>query len=86
MAKAESVELLHEDVSPAAKVEAVTENVSPQGARLITGSLCPPGRLVRLVAPAEHLRLPARVVYCQRLLDGKFAVGLQLQTRVEKWH
>jgi PilZ domain-containing protein len=73
------------DESPIAKVEAVTENVSPQGARVITDSICAPGKLVRLDAPAEHLQLPARVVYCQRLEERKFAVGLQLEVRIERW-
>lgn len=85
IAKTEVVELLHVDESPIAKVEAITENVSPQGARVITDSICARGKLVRLDAPAEHLQLPARVVYCQRLEERKFAVGLQLDVRVERW-
>ena len=85
IAKIEVVELLHVGESPVAKVEAITENVSPQGARVITDSICARGTLVRLDAPAEHLQLPARVVYCQRLEERKFAVGLQLDVRVERW-
>jgi hypothetical protein len=85
IARTEVVELLDVSESPIAKVEAITENVSPQGARVITGSICAPGKLVRLDAPAEHLQLPARVVYCQRLEERKFAVGLQLNVRVERW-
>jgi hypothetical protein len=85
MAKTEVVELLHVGESPIAKVEAITENVSPQGARVITDSICATGKLVRLDAPAEHLQLPARVVYCQRLEERKFAVGLQLDVRVDRW-
>jgi PilZ domain len=73
------------DESPIAKVEAITENVSPQGARVISNSICALGKLVRLDVPAEHLQLPARVVYCQRLEERKFAVGLQLDVRVEWW-
>lgn len=68
-----------------AKVEAVIENVSARGARLITNSMCAPGKLVRLDAPEEHLSLPARVIYCKRLGENKFAVGLRLNVRVEKW-
>jgi len=85
IAKTEVVELLHVDESLIAKVEATTENVSPQGARVITDSICAPGKLVRLDALAEHLQLPARVVYCQRLGERKFAVGLQLDARFERW-
>jgi hypothetical protein len=83
IAKTEVVELLHVDESPIVKVEAITENVSPQGARVITDSICASGKLVRL--DTEYLQLPARVVYCQRLEERKFAVGLQLDVRVENW-
>jgi len=81
--KAEVVELLGVE-SPIAKVEAIIENVSPRGARVITNSICAPGKQVRLNAPNEHLNLRGRVVYCQRLEDGRFAVGLQLDGRVAK--
>jgi PilZ domain len=85
IAKAEVVELLYMDELPMRKHRATIENVSPRGARVITSSMCAPGKPVLLEAPEEHLKLRARVVYCQRLAAGKFAVGLQLDTRVEKW-
>ena len=84
--KAEVVELLHVGESPNPKLEAITENVSPRGARVITDSMCAPGEMVRLEAPKEHLSLPACVVYCSRLGENKFAVGLRLNARFEKWH
>lgn len=83
--KAEVVELLQFDDAATSKLEAITENVSPGGARLITNSTCPPGKLVHFDAPEEHLHLSARVVYCQRLTKTKFAVGLQLTGRVKAW-
>ena len=85
IAKTEIVELLNLDGSPIAKVKAFTENVSPRGARVITDSIWAPGKFVRLDAPKELVNLPGRVVYCQPLGEGKFAVGLQLDVRVEKW-
>lgn len=81
-ARAEVVELLQLGES---KVEAITENVSARGVRLITNLNFAPGGLVRLDAPEERLKLTARVVYCQRLDEGKFAVGLQLEVCVEEW-
>lgn len=83
IAKTEAVMLLHLDQSPIAKVEALTENVSPRGARVLTDSVCAPGQPVCLDALEERLKLMARVVYCQRLHEGKFAVGLQLDVRAE---
>jgi PilZ domain len=85
MAKAEVIELLHLGESPTPKVEAITENVSPSGVRVITNSMCAPGELLRLGAPKDHLSLSARVVYCQRVEESKFAVGLELAVRVEEW-
>ena len=52
---------------------------------MITDSGYAAGRLVCVDALEERLKLMARVVYCQRLDEGKFAVGLQLDVRVEKW-
>ena len=52
---------------------------------MIADSVCAPGKVVRLNAPEEHLKLSARVVYCQRLDERKFAIGLQLEERVEAW-
>ncbi len=84
MAKAEVVELLDACESPI-KVAEITANVSPRGARIITDSVCAPGKLLHLDAQEEQVNLPGRVVYCQPLGNGKFAVGLQLDVRVEKW-
>jgi hypothetical protein len=81
--RTEVVELLHVGESPIAKVEAITENVSSQGARVITDSICATGKRLRLNALEGLLQLPARVVYCQRLEERKFAVGLRLDVRVE---
>lgn len=85
MAKTEFMELLLFGESPTPRVEAITENVSATGARVITSATYAPGELVRLEEPKEHLILPARVVCCQRLGENKFAVGLRLEGRVEKW-
>lgn len=84
--KAESVELLHFGESATPKVDAITQNVSPRGARVITNSMCSPGEVVRLGAPNERLNVLARVVYCQRVEESRFAVGLRLDVLVEKWH
>lgn len=68
-----------------AKVDAITENVSPRGARVISSSICAAGKAVLLDAPEKQLKVPARVVYCQRLQDERFAVGLELEVPLEHW-
>ncbi len=78
MAKAEVIELLHLGESPTPKVEAITENVSPSGVRVITNSMCAPGELLRLGAPKDHLSLSARVVYCQRVRKANLLLALNL--------
>jgi hypothetical protein len=64
---------------------AVTQNVSPRGARIVTDCNCTPGRHVLVTALEEGVKSLARVVYCQRVESTKFAVGLQLVVRVEEW-
>ena len=65
-------------------LKGVTENVSPRAAWVITDSVRARGKLVRLDAPKERVNLPGCAVYHHRLGEGKFAVGLQLDVRVEK--
>ena len=57
IAKTQVVELVPASESPIAKVEGVTENVSPRGARVITDSVCAPGKIVRLDAAKERVNL-----------------------------
>jgi hypothetical protein len=83
-ARAVTVELLRLDESQLNKA-AVTENVSPRGARIVIDWNCTPGKHVLVTAPEEGVKSLARVVYCQRLESTKFAVGLQLVVRVEEW-
>ncbi len=57
----------------------VTQNVSSRGVRVLTRRPLPPQeQLVATTADGE-VRMQARVVYCQGLPDGRFAVGLQFQ-------
>lgn len=60
------------------KETALTQNVSAVGIRLTTEKIWGLGDYV-LLRPHEK-RVPAqmRVVYCQRLENGRFAVGLEL--------
>ena len=62
-----------------------TENVSPRGARVVTGREWQPGARVLLICPEDNVRLEAEIVYYQRLAKNRFAVGLELSARVERW-
>jgi hypothetical protein len=83
-ARAEAVELSCLDDS-LLKERAFTENVSPLGARVVTGRECQPGTRVLVIFPKDGVRSRAEVVYCARLAESRFAVGLELSTRVEQW-
>jgi len=79
-----TVELLRLDELQQTK-RAVTENVSPRGARIVSDWHRAPGKHLLVSAPKEGVKSLARVVYCQRMESTKFAVGLQLVVRVEEW-
>lgn len=56
----------------------VSENLSPGGVRVATGKIWRPGSRVLLSSHETGVPTQAQVVYCQRLENGKFAVGLEL--------
>src|SRR5882762_5340342 len=63
----------------------VTENVSAHGARVFMEQKLQPGQQVLVDSAKEGMRLQARIIYCQRVSEGRFAVGLELSRRVELW-
>ena len=64
--------------------KAVTRNVSPHGARLVTKRLWQPGE-EPLLTPAGQFAQQARVVYCQPRPSGGFYVGVQFSDRSVRW-
>ena len=70
---------------PPAAERATTENVSPMGVRLLTQR--PMERDARLMIRSlvGEQRSVARVVYCQRLPDGGFGVGMQFLGATVNW-
>ena len=67
------------------KETALTENVSPHGARVSMKQEWRPGQPVVIFAPEEGVWSSAHIVYCHRLTESRFAVGLELSGRVEQW-
>jgi len=70
---------------PTFKERALTENVSPHGARGLMKREWRPGQYVVVFAPKEGVWSPAQIVYCQRLAESRFAVGLELSVRMDHW-
>jgi len=71
------VELSRPDASQLRET-AIAENVSARGMRVATEHVWRPGDPVLLGSPESGVRTPARVVYCQRIENNGFAVGLEL--------
>lgn len=91
------VELSRMDTS-LLKERALTENVSSRGIRVATEHEWKPGDPVLVISMQDDLCCRARVVYCKLLeksylmaseardpLELRFAVGLELFTRAERW-
>lgn len=62
---------------PSATERTATENLCSLGARLLTHRPKEPNEHVMVRSFGGELRAVARVVYCQRLSDGRFGVGIQ---------
>jgi hypothetical protein len=62
-----------------------TENVCSLGMRILTGHARELNERLMITSLKDNMRRLARVVYCQRLADGHFAVGLQFQGSALKW-
>jgi len=67
--------------NPAATERTTTENFCSLGIRILTQRARELNERLWVRSLDEDLRTLARVVYCQRLPDGRFGVGLQFQER-----
>ena len=84
IAKEIVVELVR-PVPPQLEEAAATQNVSARGMRVVTEHVWRPGDLLLVGSPETGLQTQARIVYCQRLENKAFAVGLELLLAVEDW-
>jgi PilZ domain-containing protein len=84
IARTVSVEVCLQD-EPKLNERILTENVSAHGARVLMERKLQPGQQVLVSSPKEGVRSQARIVYCQRVSERGFAVGLELSGRVELW-
>lgn len=62
---------------PSATERTATENVCSLGARVLTHRPKELNERLMIRKCGGELRTLARVVYCQRLADGRFGVGIQ---------
>jgi len=62
-----------------------TENVCSLGIRAVMGRPRELGERLFVKSPDGALQTLARVVYCQRLSDGRYGVGFQFQQKATNW-
>jgi hypothetical protein len=79
-----TVDLSNVDVRRPAR-EGITENVSAHGARVVVSEQLPRDLPLNVRSMLGSLKSRARVVYCERLENGLFAVGLELFATVGEW-
>ena len=72
-------------LNPAATERTTMENFCSLGIRILTQRARELNERLWVRSLDEDLRTLARVVYCQRLPDGRFGVGLQFQGEVVNW-
>ena len=65
--------------------EAVTVNISPRGARVLTTKPWKPNDRLNVRSLLGSFRSRARVVYCVPASGNQFAVGLQFVATVGQW-
>jgi hypothetical protein len=70
---------------PAAKERTITENACSRGLRILVDRQMGPDEPLLVSSTTGDLRVQARVVYCQRLGEGRFAVGLHFQGAQVRW-
>jgi hypothetical protein len=70
---------------PHRKETAMAQNVSAHGLRVATERAWRPGDHVLISSSESGLRTQARVIYCKRMKNNRFAVGLELLAPVGEW-
>lgn len=74
----------HWSKGPSLPEDMLMENVSKGGARIVTKGELQLGGTVEIRSTDGEIQLRGRVVYCQALLNGRFAAGLEKQTEDSK--
>jgi len=61
-----------------------TDNISPRGARIVSRHAWQPGDALQ-VTPLNGYSACGKVVYCQRLPDDRYYIGLNFQDHPVTW-
>jgi hypothetical protein len=72
-------------LEPSATERTTTENVCSVGARVLSQKNRKLNESLVVATAAGDLKAPARVVYCERLPDGRYGIGLEFQGMTFHW-
>ncbi len=72
-------------LDPPTTEKTTTENVCSLGIRILTQRARDLNERLMISSVVGELRTLAHVVYCQRLPDGRFGVGLRFQDELIDW-
>ena len=70
---------------PSTGERSTTENICSLGLRVLVRRARDPNERILIKSADGELETDARVVYCERLLDGRFALGLEFHGEVANW-
>jgi hypothetical protein len=80
------VQLAHAEGPPANGAELTyTDNVSARGARVVSSREWKTGEVARVTALKDEITIRGKVVYCQKLSDNRYCVGLNFNGHGVTW-
>jgi hypothetical protein len=62
-----------------------TDNLSAHGARVVSKRSWQTGEIVHLTSLKDETTIRGRVVYCQKLLDDRYCIGLNFPDSPVSW-
>jgi hypothetical protein len=63
----------------------MTVNTSRHGARILTSRRWSPGALLGFASGSDEYQRQGRVIYCYRLAERQFCVGLEFGANMKNW-
>ena len=72
-------------LKPDAAERTTTENICSLGLRVLVRQARKPNELMLINSADGELQTAARVVYCERTGDGRFALGLEFHEEITNW-
>ena len=70
---------------PSAAERSTTENICSLGIRVLVRHARKLNERLLIKSADEELQRDARVVYCERMVDGRFALGLEFNGGAANW-